>query len=1613
MLVSTTVGGVVYGGGNYNVGNPATVHAVANEGYTFTGWSDSNGNTISGSEYYSFIIGSSDIFLVANFTLGASPLTLLPTINNPVSAGVTSISGTAEAGANIMLSINGIAQPGVNTSASGSWTVSGLALVEGDTISVTAHATGKAVSLPQTATVVSQGLQTQPPTITLAYYGDTSISGTAVANAAITLSLNNTTRSTTADVNGNWIVSGLSLFAGESISATAQSTGVAVSTTVTTTVLSQTPAPVINTPVYAGTTSISGTAMPNATIVLSINGTAQPAVNATATGAWTVSALTTLTTGDIISVTAQSPGVTVSSAQTTTVVGQAVSQTLAPTVNTPLYAGATKVSGTAEVNAAVTLSNNGVLQQTVNASANGFWTVDGLTTLSKGDIITVIAQTPGKTASQTLAAVVAAQGSSLVISPTGGSYEMPLSVTISDGNLLADQTVYYSTAGDPASVIGANRFEDGATSCVLTLDAAATVYARVYSNGTWGSLVSTTYKGSATTYPLNPTVEAGNAVTFGVDGVGNYQWQVSIDGGSTWNNITGAILTYYSTGALSSDNNGSQYRCLINGMPSAASIVTVTLGLPTVSEVTLTPANVSVQKGSTYTFAASVTGTNNPSQDVTWSVTGSSSVGTYISSVGVLTVAADETAALTVRAISDADNEKSGTAAVTVTEVPVTVNSVIITPKTVTVVTGSAITFSAAVVGTNNPSQDVNWSVSGNSSLSTTISNTGELTIAVDETALAFTVTAVSDIDNTKFDTAAVTITSTPEPAATVSNVAITPDSVSIIKGNVFTFSAAVTGTNNPSQAVSWSVTGNNNAGTIINSSGVLAVAAGETSTTLTVTAVSAVDSTKTDTAEITVADASSTVPTVDVVAINPTTASVAKGGTKAFNAVVTGSNSPAQTVLWSISGNVSAATQISSSGLLTVGADETALTLTVSAVSTVDSSQSAMAAVTVTSTSLPTAAVSYVVVSAASNSVQTGKTKTFTAAVAGTNNPSQEVTWSVSGNNSANTVISNTGVLTVGADETAASLTVTATSTQDNTKSGTATIVMVYPAPDTSSGGGSSSGSGSSGSSSRVQNPTVQLEKKPDQPVITEFSITAKADKAGLATVEVSEASIASAVKKAQDTAKEQGKTENGIGVTVNIVLPDTAKSAGIILTQPTLKTLIDAEVKQLELNGTTVALSFDLEALKEIQKQSNSNEAVIISFTPATGLSGNAKTLIGTRPVYNISITYVKNEKTISITSLGSGSVTLSIPYTLGKKEAVGYLFGVYVDSKGNAARMEGSAYDTNSKSIIFDSNHFSIYGVGYTAPSTTFKDISTHWAKEAIDYVVGRGLFSGTSTTAFSPDTAMSRGMLVTALGRLAGVGASEYKTVTFTDVAADQYYAPYIEWAYQKGIISGTGSSQFAPERTITREEMARILSNYAKATGYILPVTREAAAYADDSSIGSTYKDAVKALQQAGIMMGGDGNTFKPKANVTRSEVSAMLHRYIKLTIDPATAQGWAVNDAGQHMYYKDGKVLTGWKTIESKKYFFNSDSALQTGWKQDDKGNWYYLLVSGAKVGWQNIGSGDSKKRYYFNTDAIMVFGKWFQIGGKWYYFNANGSLAVSTKIDGYEVDKNGVRKTK
>ena len=181
--------------------------------------------------------------------------------------------------------------------------------------------------------------------------------------------------------------------------------------------------------------------------------------------------------------------------------------------------------------------------------------------------------------------------------------------------------------------------------------------------------------------------------------------------------------------------------------------------------------------------------------------------------------------------------------------------------------------------------------------------------------------------------------------------------------------------------------------------------------------------------------------------------------------------------------------------------------------------------------------------------------------------------------------------------------------------------------------------------------------------------------------------------------------------------------------------------------------------------------------------------------------------------------------------------------------------------------------------------------------------------------------------------------------------------------------GIGDGQFAPGYAVTREEITGDCVARRELT-----VNRTAAIYADDSRIGDTYKTAVTVMQQAGIMMDG-GSRFNPKDSATRGEVAAMLHRYIKLTINRVTTQGWVKNATVQCLYCKDGKVLTGTQTIYGIKYFFNTDGTPKTVWVKDGD-NWHFYSENKVAIGWLDI----RDKCYNFTKDGLMVFGKWYSM---------------------------------
>ncbi|MFW5632702.1 MAG: S-layer homology domain-containing protein, partial [Acetivibrio ethanolgignens] len=299
------------------------------------------------------------------------------------------------------------------------------------------------------------------------------------------------------------------------------------------------------------------------------------------------------------------------------------------------------------------------------------------------------------------------------------------------------------------------------------------------------------------------------------------------------------------------------------------------------------------------------------------------------------------------------------------------------------------------------------------------------------------------------------------------------------------------------------------------------------------------------------------------------------------------------------------------------------------------------------------------------------------------------------------------------------------------------------------------------------------------------------------------------------------------------------------------------------------------------------NKDVTATINKVDNSTLSASAKKKVGKRPVYDFSIT-AKNGK--KVTDFGNGKVKISIPYKLGVNEKASNLVVYYINDKGKTQEMPNSVYNEEAKAISFVTDHFSKFAVGYKTGTTTFKDITTHWAKESIEFVTARGILEGTGKTEFSPDKAVTKELMAATLGRIANADVSKYKKSSFSDVKTKSSYFGYIVWADKKGIIKGDTKTTFVPNKTITHEQMAVIMVNYAKAMGFDLPKLREEKAFADQDKISNSAKSAVKKLQMAGILNEREGSSFEPQGILTRAELSTVLKHFVEAISGTGTGQ---------------------------------------------------------------------------------------------------------------------------
>ena len=181
--------------------------------------------------------------------------------------------------------------------------------------------------------------------------------------------------------------------------------------------------------------------------------------------------------------------------------------------------------------------------------------------------------------------------------------------------------------------------------------------------------------------------------------------------------------------------------------------------------------------------------------------------------------------------------------------------------------------------------------------------------------------------------------------------------------------------------------------------------------------------------------------------------------------------------------------------------------------------------------------------------------------------------------------------------------------------------------------------------------------------------------------------------------------------------------------------------------------------------------------------------------------------------------------------------------------------------------------------------FSDVTKNWAYPGIQYCVTHKLMGSTGGDKFAPTMTTTRAQIVQILYNLEGEPKVS-GTTPFTDLTQD-WYQDAVLWAYQTGVVAGTGDgTTFDPDLPVTREQIAVILMEY---TDRILNIKRtwtpaDLSTFPDADSVSDWAKDAMADAVALGLISGasnGGQTLLEPQGSATREQVATILMEFCK------------------------------------------------------------------------------------------------------------------------------------
>ncbi|QOX65330.1 hypothetical protein FRZ06_19205 [Anoxybacterium hadale] len=421
--------------------------------------------------------------------------------------------------------------------------------------------------------------------------------------------------------------------------------------------------------------------------------------------------------------------------------------------------------------------------------------------------------------------------------------------------------------------------------------------------------------------------------------------------------------------------------------------------------------------------------------------------------------------------------------------------------------------------------------------------------------------------------------------------------------------------------------------------------------------------------------------------------------------------------------------------------------------------------------------------------------------------------------------------------------------------------------------------GSSGKGKTKTSQEPEIRIvNTQTDSSAVT--TLAASADASGKSSASISTDYMNKATIAAVKEAEQRG---GGIaaGITIHIEAPQSSSSVTTGIPAAAIRQAVEEGLRTLTVSTSIASVSFDSEALFEIAGESAGQVKITAAKADPSQLSGETLQLLGSRPVYQFSVT--DGDRAVSHFN---GTVTVSIPYTPQAGEDLNSIVIYFINSAGVPEAVPQCRYDSEAGTITFQAGYFNLYAVGYHP--VVFKDVSSGaWYQDAVSFIASREITTGVAEGKYGPDEKLTRGQFMVMLMKTYGISPDNSRTASFSD-AGDTYYTGYLAAAKRLGLSDGVGNNLFAPERKISRQELFtltyQVLKNIGKLSERDFEKTltdsgKSLADFSDSTELSDWAKDAVNLFVEQGIISGSNGR-IAAKGDVTRAQLAQMLYNLL-------------------------------------------------------------------------------------------------------------------------------------